>query len=80
MLNFLLILYYLYMKRNLLKMINETNYKVVRVTKTEFELDNGDIYPHNFELEEDITVEEFQKLLNSSKELIVDLLRKIDEQ
>ena len=78
--NFLLILYYLYMKRNLLKMINERNYKVVRVTKTEFELDNGDIYPHNFELEEDITVEEFQKLLDSSKELIVDLLRKIDEQ
>ena len=80
MLNFLLILYYLYMKRNLLKMINETNYRVVRVTKTEFELDNGDIYPHNFELDEDITVEEFQKLLDSSKELIVDLLRKIDEQ
>ena len=80
MLNFLLILYYLYMKRNLLKMIKETNYKVVRVTKTEFELDNGDIYPHNLELNEDITVEEFQKLLDSSKELIVDLLRKIDEQ
>jgi hypothetical protein len=80
LLNFLLILYYLYMKRNLLKMINETNYKVVRVTKTEFELDNGDIYPHNFELNEDITIKEFQKLLDSSKELIVDLLRKIDEQ
>jgi len=68
------------MKRNLLKMINETKYKVVRVTKTEFELDNGDIYPHNFELEEDITVEEFQILLDSSKELMVDLLRKIDGQ
>ena len=61
-------------------MISETNYKVVRVTKTEFELNNGDIYPYNFELKEDITVEEFQKLLDSSKELIVDLLRKIDEQ
>ena len=68
------------MKKNLLKMISETNYKVVRVTKTEFELNNGDIYPYNFELKEDITVEEFQKLLDSSKELIVDLLRKIDEQ
>ena len=78
--NFSQILYYLYMKKNLLKMIKETNYKVVRITKTEFELDNGDIYPHNFELEEDITIEEFQKLLDSSKELIVDLLRKIDEQ
>ena len=68
------------MKKNLIKMISETNYKVIRVTKTEFELDNGDIYPHNFELEEDISVEEFQKLMDSSKELIVDLLKKIDEQ
>ena len=68
------------MKRNLLKMISDTNYKVIKVTKTEFELDNGDIYPHNFELDEDISVEEFQKLLDSSKELIVDLLRKIDGQ
>ena len=68
------------MKKNLIKMISDTNYKVIRVTKTEFELDNGDIYPHNFELEEDISVEEFQKLLDSSKELMVDLLRKIDGQ
>ena len=44
-------------------MMNETNYKVVRVTKTEFELDNGDIYPHNFELEEDISVEEYKNIL-----------------
>ena len=68
------------MKKNLIKMISDTNYKVIRITKTEFELDNGDIYPHNFELDEDISVEEFQKLLDSSKELIVDLLRKIDGQ
>ena len=68
------------MKKNLIKMINETNYKVVRVTKTEFELDNGDIYLHPIDLEEDITVEEFQKLVDSSKELIVDLLIKINEQ
>ena len=68
------------MKKNLIKMISDTNYKVIRITKTEFELDNGDIYPHNFELEEDISVEEFQKLLDSSKELMVDLLRKIDGQ
>ena len=68
------------MKKNLIKMISDTNYKVIKVTKTEFELDNGDIYPHNFELDEDISVEEFQKLLDSSKELIVDLLRKIDGQ
>ena len=33
------------MKKNLIKMINDTNHKVIRVTKTEFELDNGDTYP-----------------------------------
>lgn len=35
--------------------------KVVRVTKTEFELDNGQIFPHAVELDEVPTVEEFQK-------------------
>ena len=36
--------------------------KVIRVTADEFELDNGDIYPHVIELDEDEvpTVEEFQ--------------------
>ena len=77
--NFFQYLMYLYMKRKLSKMINERNHKVVRVTKTEFELDNGDIYPHNFELDEEITVDEFQILLDSSKKLMVDLLKKIDE-
>ena len=35
--------------------------KVVRVTATEFELENGDIYPHPIELEEVPSPEEFQK-------------------
>lgn len=35
--------------------------KVVRVTATEFELENGDIYPHPIELEEVPTPEEFQQ-------------------
>ena len=34
--------------------------KVIRVTKTEFELDNGDIFPIGPELDEDISPEEFQ--------------------
>ena len=61
-------------------MIKETKYTVIRVTKTEFELDNGDIFQHNFELEEEISIDEFQKLLDSSKELIMDLLKRVDEQ
>lgn len=55
--------------------------KVVRVDKTEFELDNGDVYPIPFELDvdEDISVEEFQKILDSSKETILKILDKTNE-
>jgi hypothetical protein len=68
------------MKRNLIKMIEDKKYNVVRVSKTEFELDNGDVYPHSFELDEEISVEEFQKLLDSSKGIMISLLKQIDEQ
>jgi hypothetical protein len=68
------------MKRDIKTIMKElTNKKltVVRVTKTEFELDNGDIYPHTFELDEDISVEEFQILLDSSKSTMINHLNKI---
>jgi len=68
------------MKRNLIKMIEDKKYNVVRVSKTEFELDNGDVYPHSFELDEEISVKEFQKLLDSSKGIMISLLKQIDEQ
>ena len=67
------------MKRNLIKMIEDKKYNVVRVSKTEFELDNGDVYPHSFELDEEISVEEFQKLLDSSKGIMISLLKQINE-
>lgn len=66
------------MKAKLIKKTEEQKYKVIRVTKSEFELDNGDIYPHAFELDDDITVEEFQKLLDSSKEMILNHIKKIN--
>lgn len=55
--------------------------KVVRVDKHEFELDNGDIYPIPFELDvdEDVSVEEFQKILDSSKEIILKILEQTNE-
>jgi len=55
--------------------------KVVRVDKHEFELDNGDIYPIPFELDvdEDVSVEEFQKILDSSKEIIIKILEQTNE-
>jgi len=68
------------MKKKLKTIMEElTNKKltVVRVTKTEFELDNGDIYPHTFELDEDISIDEFQLLLNESQSTMINHLNKI---
>lgn len=64
-----------------LKDIMETkNIKVIRVTKTEYELENGDIYPHLFELDDDdITVEEFQILLDKSKKMVLDHIKNIED-
>ena len=66
------------MKSKLIKIMEEKNMKVVRVDKTEYELENGDVYPHVFELDEDITVEEFQKLLDESKSMILNHIKNID--
>jgi len=61
--------------------LKSKNLIVVRVNKIEFELDNGDVYPIPFELDvdEDITVEEFQKLLDSSKDNMIKILGNINE-
>ena len=67
------------MNKKQIKKMEEQKHTVVRVTKTEFELDNGDIYPHAFELDDDITVEEFQKLLDASQVLVINHIKKINE-
>lgn len=71
--------YTIYVKRNLIKMIEDKKYNVVRVSRTEFEFDNGDIYPQSFELDDDISIQEFQKLLDSSKKIMISLIKQIDE-
>lgn len=50
-----------------------TGMKVIRVTKTEFELDNGDIYPLPFELDEALSLKEFNDIYSNSK-ILVDTL------
>jgi hypothetical protein len=67
------------MNKKLKEQMESKNMKVIRVSKTEYELENGDIYPHLFELEDDITVEEFQKLLDKSKKMVLDHLKNIGE-
>ena len=53
--------------------------KVVEVTKTNYTLENGDVYEHAFNIDESITVEEFQKLLDNAKNTIIETLNKIEK-
>jgi len=62
----------------IMKKLQEKQFKVVRVDSTEFELSNGDIYPIPFELDEVPSVEEFQKLIDNSKECILSLMEKVN--
>jgi hypothetical protein len=51
---------------------------VVRVTKIEFELDDGRIFPHPVELDDVPTVEEFQKIYDKSRKLVQDMMEDND--
>jgi len=68
-------------KNRIMENLKNKLLKVVRVDKHEFELDNGDVYPIPFELDvdEDVTLEEFQQALDSSKDLILKILEKTNE-
>jgi len=52
---------------------------VVRVTKTEFELDDGRVFPHPVELDKVPTVEEFQKTYDKSRKLVKDMMEDTGE-
>ena len=65
------------MKKDLKHMIEELNtskYKVLAVTKDNYTLENGDVDEHTLELPDDITVEEFQKILDKAKESLKNTL------
>ncbi len=70
------------MKRRLNKMINQlesTQHKVVKVSKSNYTLENGDVFEHTFEIDDNITVEEFQQLLDNAKKSIIETLNNIDK-
>ena len=52
--------------------------KVIKVTKTDYTLENGDVYEHTFDIGEDISVDEFQALLDNAKNIVVETLNKIE--
>ncbi len=50
--------------------------KVIRldIAKKEFETEDGTVYPIMFDIDETITIEEFQKILDESKDVVKDLI------
>ena len=64
---------------NLKRTLQNMQPKVIEVTKTSYMLDNGDVYEHQFEIDENITVEEFQKLLDNAKNTVIETLNKIEK-
>lgn len=56
--------------------LKNKTFKVIRVSKTEFELENGDIHPIQFEYDYEPTLEEFQMFIDNSKDLILELIQK----
>ena len=64
--------------RTIMKSLKDKQFKVIRVSKTEFELDNGDVHPFPFDMDEELTVEEFQKILDGSKDIILQILGDVD--
>jgi hypothetical protein len=63
-----------------MKVMENKKHKVIRVSKTEFELDTGDIYPIPFDLGYEPTLEEFQKFIDDSKSLISEFVKKSEKE
>ena len=55
----------------------EINHKVIEVTKTNYTLDNGDVYEHTFDIDENITAEQFQILLDNAKNTIINTINNL---
>ena len=71
--------YYMNTKINKVKnSVLDMHQKIIKVTKTDYTLDNGDVYEHTFDIDENITVDEFQTLLDNAKNIIVETLTKIE--
>lgn len=59
--------------------LKDKKLKVIRVSNTEFELESGDIYPIPFDLGYEPSLQEFQKFVDDSKEMIVEFIQKSQE-
>jgi len=56
------------------------NLKVIEVTKDHYTLENGDVFEHTFDIDETVTCEEFQKLLENAKSIIIETINKVENK
>lgn len=64
--------------KKIMENFNKKEFKVKKVSQTEFELEDGSVYPIPFELDYIPTVEEFQAMINNSKKIMLNLLNEIN--
>lgn len=65
--------------QKIMQELQDKKLTVIKVSKTEFELDNGDIYPIPFDLGYEPSLREFQQFVDNSKELILEFIKKHQE-
>ncbi len=53
-------------------------FKVIRVTKNEYELEDGSIHPLPFELDIVPSIEEFEVILSKSKQKLKEIIEGVD--
>lgn len=58
---------------NIMDNVPNAKYKVVEVTKYHYTLENGDVFEHTFDIDENITVDEFQQLLDNARIMLTSI-------
>lgn len=64
--------------KNIMNYLDE-NSKIVAVDKHTYTLDNGDVIEHQFEISDNITVDEFQSLLDKAKQTVNNIIKDMTE-
>lgn len=65
--------------KKIMKNLQNKQFKVVRVDAKEFKLENGDVYPIPFKMKKMPSIKEFQKMVDDSKDLMIQLMEKVED-
>ena len=60
------------------KSLENMQNKVVEVTKIHYILENRDVFEHTFDIDENINVGDFQKMLDNAKSVVLETINKIE--